>query len=49
MLAHRDVLYPRPGYEKKCVDCHRNLVHNDRPLYRYKQYQHAYRGLGSVA
>jgi len=46
MLAHRDVLYPRPGYEKRCVDCHRNLVHNDSPLYRYKQYQTTYRGLG---
>lgn len=46
MLAHRDVLYPRPGYEKRCVDCHRNLVHNATPLYRYKQYQHSYRGLG---
>ncbi len=46
MLAHRAVLYPRPGYEKKCVDCHRNLVHNESPLYRYKQYQDSYRGLG---
>ena len=47
MLAHRSVLYPRPGYEKKCVDCHRNLVHNKSALYRYKQYQDSYRGLGS--
>lgn len=46
MLAHRTVLYARPGYEKKCVDCHKNLVHNAAPLYRYKQYQVAYRGLG---
>ena len=46
MLAHRDVLYPRPGYEKRCVDCHRNLVHNATPLYRYKQYQYSYRGSG---
>jgi cytochrome c-type protein NapC/trimethylamine-N-oxide reductase cytochrome c-type subunit TorC len=46
MLAHRTVLYARPGYEKKCVDCHKNLVHNASPLYRYKQYQAAYRGLG---
>ena len=46
MLAHRTVLYARPGYEKKCVDCHKNLVHNATPLYRYKQYQVAYRGLG---
>lgn len=33
MLAHRTVLYPRPGYEKRCVDCHRDLVHNPKPLY----------------
>jgi nitrate/TMAO reductase-like tetraheme cytochrome c subunit len=46
MLAHRDVLYSRPGYEKRCVDCHRNLVHNASPVYRYKEYQEAYRGLG---
>jgi len=46
MLAHRSVLYPKPGYEKKCVDCHKNLVHNKRDFYRYKQYQEAYRGLG---
>ncbi|SKA82290.1 cytochrome c3 family protein [Desulfobaculum bizertense] len=39
MLAHRAVLYPREGYEKKCVDCHRNLVHNPRPFYDYKQYR----------
>jgi nitrate/TMAO reductase-like tetraheme cytochrome c subunit len=47
MLAHRSVLYPRPGYEKRCVDCHKNLVHNKSALYRYKQYQDTYRGLGS--
>jgi cytochrome c-type protein NapC/trimethylamine-N-oxide reductase cytochrome c-type subunit TorC len=41
MLAHREVLYARPGYEKKCVDCHRDLVHNPSPVYRYKQYQTA--------
>jgi len=46
MLAHRDVLYARPGYEKRCVDCHKDLVHNARPLYQYKQYGHFYRGLG---
>ena len=39
MLAHRDVLYARPGYEKKCVDCHRNLVHTNRDQYEYKQYK----------
>jgi cytochrome c nitrite reductase small subunit len=46
MLAHRDVIYARPGYEKKCVDCHRNLVHVARPYFAYKQYQPPYRGLG---
>ena len=46
MLAHRTVLYPRPGYEKKCTDCHRNLVHVDRPQYRYKQYAVPYRATG---
>jgi cytochrome c-type protein NapC/trimethylamine-N-oxide reductase cytochrome c-type subunit TorC len=46
MLAHRSVLYARPGYEKKCVDCHKNLVHRATPVYRYKQYQETYRGLG---
>jgi cytochrome c nitrite reductase small subunit len=34
MLAHRTVLFPRPGYEKRCTDCHRNLVHNARPHYQ---------------
>ncbi|UCF94858.1 MAG: NapC/NirT family cytochrome c [Desulfobacterales bacterium] len=46
MLAHRAVVYARPGYEKKCVDCHKNLVHNPRPIYEYKQYRETYRGLG---
>ncbi|MBW1900035.1 MAG: NapC/NirT family cytochrome c [Deltaproteobacteria bacterium] len=46
MLAHRAVVYARPGYEKRCVDCHRNLVHNARQLYQYKQYGDTYRGLG---
>lgn len=46
MLAHRSTLWPRPGYEKKCVDCHRNLVHNERSFYEYKQYQTSYRGSG---
>ena len=36
MLAHRTVLYPRPGYEKSCFDCHRNLVHNARAYYDYQ-------------
>lgn len=35
MLAHRAVLYPLPGYEKKCTDCHRNLVHVQKPFYTY--------------
>jgi len=39
MLAHRTVLYPRPGYEKKCVDCHYDLVHNDTIAMMYKQYR----------
>ncbi|MBW1680474.1 MAG: NapC/NirT family cytochrome c [Deltaproteobacteria bacterium] len=46
MLAHRSVVYARPGYEKRCVDCHRNLVHTQRPYYLYKQYRETYRGLG---
>jgi cytochrome c-type protein NapC/trimethylamine-N-oxide reductase cytochrome c-type subunit TorC len=46
MLAHKTVLYPRPGYEKKCVDCHRDLVHNSKSYYEYKQYAEPYRGLG---
>ena len=46
MLAHQTVIYPRPGYEKRCVDCHRNLVHNQRAFYQYKQYRDPYRGLG---
>ncbi len=37
MLAHRSVVYARPGYEKKCVDCHRELVHFRRPVYNYLQ------------
>ena len=39
MLAHRTVLYSRPGYEKKCVDCHYDLVHNDREIIMFKQYR----------
>jgi len=46
MLAHRDVIYARPGYEKRCVDCHKNLVHVPRPYYQYKQYRDTYRGVG---
>ncbi len=47
MLAHRSVVYARTGYEKKCVDCHKNLVHNKRHFYEYKQYKESYRGLGT--
>lgn len=36
MLAHRTVLYPRPGYEKSCFNCHRNLVHNAKAYYDYR-------------
>jgi cytochrome c nitrite reductase small subunit len=39
MLAHRSVLYARPGYEKKCVDCHYNLVHDDKPYVMFRQYR----------
>lgn len=38
MLAHKTVLYPMPGYEKKCVDCHYDLVHNPSEIYNYKQF-----------
>ena len=46
MLAHRTVVYARPGEEKSCFNCHRNLVHTPRAYYNYKQYQTEYRGLG---
>jgi cytochrome c-type protein NapC/trimethylamine-N-oxide reductase cytochrome c-type subunit TorC len=46
MLAHRTVLYPRPGYEKKCLDCHRNLVHVGRAAYNYKKRDNSYRTNG---
>ena len=46
MLAHRSVLYPRAGYEKRCIDCHKDLVHNARPYYQFKQFKEPYRGLG---
>jgi cytochrome c-type protein NapC/trimethylamine-N-oxide reductase cytochrome c-type subunit TorC len=46
MLAHRSVVYAGPNNEKKCVDCHRDLVHNQAEVYRYKQYANSYRGLG---
>jgi cytochrome c-type protein NapC/trimethylamine-N-oxide reductase cytochrome c-type subunit TorC len=37
MLAHRSVLYARQGYEKKCVDCHYDLVHNDKVAVMFRQ------------
>jgi cytochrome c-type protein NapC/trimethylamine-N-oxide reductase cytochrome c-type subunit TorC len=37
MLAHRSVVYARPGYEKKCVDCHYDLVHSEKGLVMYRQ------------
>jgi cytochrome c-type protein NapC/trimethylamine-N-oxide reductase cytochrome c-type subunit TorC len=39
MKAHRSVLFPRPGYEKKCVDCHYDLVHNDKLYVMFRQYR----------
>lgn len=45
-LAHKSTLYPLPGMEKKCVDCHRDLVHNASDTYRYKQYRPPYRATG---
>ncbi|WP_051309776.1 cytochrome c3 family protein [Desulfogranum japonicum] len=46
MLAHRTVLYARPGYERKCVDCHNMLVHIDRTYYAHKQARGPYRAPG---
>jgi cytochrome c nitrite reductase small subunit len=37
MLAHRAVVYARKGYEKKCVDCHYDLVHSERGLVMFRQ------------
>ncbi len=39
MLAHRTVLYARAGYEKKCVDCHYDLVHNDKLYVMFRQHR----------
>jgi cytochrome c-type protein NapC/trimethylamine-N-oxide reductase cytochrome c-type subunit TorC len=39
MLAHRSVMYARAGYEKKCIDCHYDLVHNDKVTVMYRQYR----------
>lgn len=37
MLAHRSVVYARPGYEKRCTDCHRDFVHKKKTIYDYAQ------------
>jgi len=37
MLAHRSVVHARPGYEKKCIDCHYDLVHSERGLVMFRQ------------
>ena len=37
MLAHRTVVYARAGYEKKCVDCHYDLVHDDKVAVMFRQ------------
>jgi len=39
MLAHRSVLYARQGYEKQCVDCHYDLVHDDKAAVMFRQYR----------
>lgn len=39
MLAHRSLVYALPGQEKRCMDCHANLVHKKRAYYDYKQYK----------
>ena len=39
MRAHRTVLYARSGYERKCVDCHYDLVHNDKFSIMFRQYR----------
>ena len=41
LLAHRRELSARAGYEKKCVDCHYDLVHNDKLAVMYRQYRKA--------
>ncbi len=38
MRAHRSVIYARSGYEKKCVDCHYDLVHNDKITVMFRDY-----------
>jgi cytochrome c nitrite reductase small subunit len=37
MLAHRSVIYAKPGYAKRCTDCHRDFVHKKKAIYDYAQ------------
>jgi nitrate/TMAO reductase-like tetraheme cytochrome c subunit len=37
LLAHKTVLYPRPGFEKRCVDCHDHLVHFPKSNYAFER------------
>lgn len=46
MLAHRKVVYANNGKEYRCTDCHRELVHNDRPFFEYKQFNAPYQANG---
>ncbi|NBB75752.1 MAG: cytochrome C [Bacteroidetes bacterium] len=46
MLAHRNALYGRNESERKCVDCHTQLVHVDRAIYAHKQSRGPYRAPG---
>jgi cytochrome c-type protein NapC/trimethylamine-N-oxide reductase cytochrome c-type subunit TorC len=39
MLSHRSVLYARRGFEKKCIDCHYDLVHDDKTAVMFRQYR----------
>jgi len=38
MRAHRAVLYAGAGNERKCVDCHYDLVHDDKVRVMFRQY-----------
>ncbi|MFW5733865.1 MAG: cytochrome c3 family protein [Oceanidesulfovibrio sp.] len=38
MLAHRSVINPRPGApQRKCIDCHYDLVHTEKRVVEYPQ------------
>jgi cytochrome c nitrite reductase small subunit len=41
MLAHRSMIYARPGYEKKCTDCHQNLVHKPAAIFSVNDFDPA--------